>query len=231
VAGAVYLGGGGSSSAEANVWDAMLRDSPRVLYWPFALPAERVPPAEAWLRAQLAGRVPHHQQQTWISLAGRDPPDLNAFDLLFVGGGNTFRLLDHVRRHGFIDPVRAFVVAGGSYYGGSAGAVLATDSIRIADGHDPNEPGLADVGSLGLVHGLDVLPHYTPDQHHSTRQWARRHGATVLGVPEASGLISDNGHIRVLGPEPVYIIDANSVRAAAAGTGLASRGSIVTTTN
>src|SRR3954449_6045341 len=30
-------------------------------------------------------------------------------------GGNTFRLLDRVRSHGFIDAVRAFVADGGAY--------------------------------------------------------------------------------------------------------------------
>ena len=51
----------------------------------------------------------------------------------------------------FADAVRTFVSSGGDYYGGSAGAVLACESIAIAEGHGPNEVGLTDLTGLGLL--------------------------------------------------------------------------------
>jgi len=206
VVGAVYLGGGGSPDAEAAVWTSMLQADPRIVYWPFALPVDMLSSADDWLRSQLTARVGHPVLETWMSLVGHQAAELASFDLLFVGGGNTFRLLQHIREHGFMQAVKSFVDHGGTYYGGSAGAVLATDTIRIADGHDANDVDLADLGALGLVHGVDLLPHYTDDQHAATRQWAARHQAAVLGVPNASGLLVSNGRIRVLGPHPVHLI-------------------------
>ena len=116
-------------------------------------------------------------------------------------GGNTFRLLDRVRTHGFIDAVRAFVADGGAYYGGSAGAILASDSIRIAEDYDTNDIGLTDLSAVGLVRNLDVLPHFTPGQHAAMVAWAASsHDTSVLAIPNASGVVVDDGKIRVLGP-------------------------------
>lgn len=128
--------------------------------------------------------------QTWQSLRGHAPEELTAdtVDLLFVGGGNTFRLLDAVRSHGFVDQVRRFWSAGGDYYGGSAGAVLACESIAIAVDHDSNDPGLVDLTGLGLLPDVTVLPHFTDDQLESATQWASQYDAVVMGVPETVGL-------------------------------------------
>jgi len=218
VVGAVYLGGGGSADAEAALWTSMLHGNPRILYWPFALPANMLPTAEGWLRSQLTARVGHPALETWMSLAGHHPTEMESFDLLFVGGGNTFRLLHHIRGHDFMQAVKSFVDDGGTYYGGSAGAVLATDTIRIADGHDPNDLGLTDLGALGLVHDVDLLPHYTEDQQAATAQWAVCHDAIVLGVPNASGLLVTSEGIRVLGPQPVHLVTSRGSQHFDAGT-------------
>jgi len=47
-------------------------------------------------------------------------PRVRGWRLLFVGGGNTFRLLDLAPRSGLLEPVRHFVAAGRDYHGGSA---------------------------------------------------------------------------------------------------------------
>lgn len=157
----------------------------RIIYWPFALPAPMLRAADDWLRGNLDQLGAQYELDTWPSLAGHEPAELTTAvaDLLFVGGGNTFRLLEHVQRAGFVDAVRAFHRSGGDYYGGSAGAVLACESIAIADGHDPNEAGLTDLTALGLIHDLAILPHFTAAQLEVTTRWARRHDATVLDLP------------------------------------------------
>ena len=56
-------------------------------------------------------------------------------EILFVGGGNTFRLLRSIQRLGLIEPVRRRVAAGElSYMGSSAGTNLACPTIRTTNG-------------------------------------------------------------------------------------------------
>ncbi|GAB3913695.1 hypothetical protein GCM10011575_19650 [Microlunatus endophyticus] len=196
------------------------RESTRIVYWPFALPGAMCASADQWLRHNLDLLDIDYHLDTWQTLSDHDPVELDSdrVDLLLVGGGNTFRLLDQVRQHGFVDQVRRFCLDGGDYYGGSAGAVLACETIEIADGHDPNEPGLDDLAALGLITGTAVLPHFTEDQLEAAGRWASSHGTVVLGLPESVGLRCDEGIATVRGKGQLTRLSDHSVERFTAGS-------------
>lgn len=206
--GTIYLGGGGSPDDELPVWTDMLQGARRLLYWPFALSGDMLEGADAWLRGNLTREWPSVRLSTWTTLSGHAPGELADFDMLFVGGGNTFDLLEHVMQHGFADPVRRFVSSGGTFYGGSAGAILASNNIGIAEAYDENGNGLTNLDGLGLIPEATVLPHYGPDEEATGRLWSRKQGITVLGIPERSGIRISGGQARVLGREPIHVITA-----------------------
>lgn len=202
--GGVFLGGGGSVADEAALWDEFAKNGQRVLYWPMALPFEQHASAEQWLRQSLAARG-SFDIVMWSSVADRNPEELAEFDLIFIGGGNTYALLDEVQRHQFLDPVRQFVADGGSLYGGSAGAVLAGADIGTAEPFDSNDVGIKDTLALNLLSGASLLPHYEP--RHA--DWLRRYVATtldtVIAIPERCGVAVHDDLARNVGPEPVVI--------------------------
>lgn len=211
--GMLYLGCG-SAAEEADLWRSMMhRATTRIVYWPFALPADLARSADGWLRANLDALGIGYQVDTWQTLADHGPADLDpeSVDLLFVGGGNTFVLLDQVRRYGFVEPVRNFWRAGGDYYGGSAGAVLACDSVEIAAGLDPNEPGLQDLAALGLLSGAAVLPHFTDGQLAEAGRFAAQHSTVVLGLPESTGLRCGAGRATVVGAGQLSRVSVETV--------------------
>lgn len=83
-------------------------------------------------------------------------------DVILVGGGNTFHLLNQVRLTGFGDWLKT-VLDNKVYMGISAGSILATPSIAIAsvDNGDENFCGITDLRGLSLVN-FEVSPH-TPE--------------------------------------------------------------------
>jgi dipeptidase E len=188
----------------------MLGRCRRLLYWPLALEGDMRAGAAMWLRGQLAQRGCFAQVVTWFTLEGKDVADLDNFDLLFVGGGNTFVLLHHLQAHGFVEPVRQWVGAGGNYYGGSAGAILATDSIAIATYADSNDVGLLDLNGLGLLPAIGLLPHYTAERQDQAQAIGRDLGQPIIGVPEAAGLVVEKGTVNTVGPEAVWTITSKS---------------------
>lgn len=210
--GTIYLGGGGSPDDEYLLWAEMFRLNTNILYWPFASAGDMLNGADAWLRGNLAQHWPDHQLATWTDLDGHAPDELLDFDLLFVGGGNTFDLLAHVASHAFIEPIRSFVAGGGSLYGGSAGAILASDSIEIAATHDDSNTHLEQFTGLRLISGVTMLPHYTAHDEATAKMWHRRQNKPVLGIPEKSGLLVECRGARVVGKEPVYVIDGPAVQ-------------------
>jgi dipeptidase E len=206
--GTVYLGGGGSAEDESLLWDELFGTPGRVLYWPFALPASKHAGAAEWLRGSLAGRG-SFDVQVWSSLGGRDPAALSSFDVIFIGGGDTYDLLDEITGHEFAAPLCRYVASGGVLYGGSAGACLAGTDISIDEESAASRPDMRDSAGLGLV-PLVVRPHYTADLSGPLHGWAAEHGETVLGIPERGGAVFTGGGLRCTGPEPLRLFSGQA---------------------
>lgn len=82
----------------------------------------------------------------------------------YVTEGNTFEVLDYMRRRGLTDYVKDCVQKGGTYIGSSAGALIASKDIAPAADFDMNFVGMRNFEALDLLDGTVVIPHYTYDQ-------------------------------------------------------------------
>jgi peptidase E len=105
-----------------------------------------------------------------LDIADRSGPPLAehlaGFDVLYIQGGNTFHLLDQMRRSGADRIIRELVAGHGTVYCGvSAGSIVAGPEIGIAGWSpdwDRNEVGLTDLTGLRLVPFI-LSPHYIPE--------------------------------------------------------------------
>jgi dipeptidase E len=82
---------------------------------------------------------------------------LERVEAVFVGGGNTYVLLDRLRRSGLLAALRARVRAGLPYVGASAGSNVAGPNILTTN--DWNVVGLGTFEALGVV-PFNINPHY-----------------------------------------------------------------------
>ena len=111
----------------------------------------------------------------------------------FVGGGNTFRLIDTLQRSGLLGVVRSRVRDGVPYMGASAGSNIAAPTIRTTNDMPIVEPGSFE--SLALV-GFQINPHYldpVPDSRHmgETREqrleeYLEENDRAVVGLREGA---------------------------------------------
>src|SRR5438105_5063596 len=132
---------------------------------------------------------------------------------LFVGGGNTFRLLAELYRHGLLEPIRERVAAGVPYLGISAGCNVACPTIKTTNDMSIAQPPSFD--ALGLV-PFQVNPHYFTGQtwvkraddfheHYGEtrddrlREFHEMNDTPVVGLWEAGLLRVENGEVRLLG--------------------------------
>src|SRR3989344_8018960 len=85
----------------------------------------------------------------WLDV--KDTPmagDVQSYDVMYVCGGNTFYLMDKLRKTGFDKKITDFVNSGKVYVGVSAGSVIAGPDISIASPFDPNDVDLKDMKGL-----------------------------------------------------------------------------------
>ena len=64
---------------------------------------------------------------------GSEAAVVEAAEALFVGGGNTFRLLDTLQRTGLLEAIRRRARRGAPYLGASAGTNVAAPTIKIRE--------------------------------------------------------------------------------------------------
>jgi dipeptidase E len=120
--------------------------------------------------------VAEAMRPTGISVEGlHSKPDqasaLGSAEAVFVGGGNTFRLLRTLRRAELLGPLRDRVRAGLPYLGSSAGTNLACPTIRTTNDMPILDPEGFD--ALGLI-PFQINPHYLDPDPGSTHQGETR---------------------------------------------------------
>jgi dipeptidase E len=120
---------------------------------------------------------------------------LETAEAAFVGGGNTFRLLDRLQRSGLLDVLRRRDATGMPYLGASAGTNIAAPTIRTTNDMPIVEP--ASFSALGLV-PFQINPHYVdadPSSRHMgetreerLREFLEENETPVLALREGAWL-------------------------------------------
>ena len=120
---------------------------------------------------------------------------LKKFGAVYIGGGNSFKLMHELRSSGFDVKLKKYIQSGGIVYGGSAGAIILGKSIATST--DKNLIKLKDLDGLNLVNGYSVFCHYDPKDNKIISKLSKM--KKIIAIPEGSGAVVDNNHIRKIG--------------------------------
>ncbi|HEY7510463.1 MAG TPA: dipeptidase PepE [Vicinamibacteria bacterium] len=181
---------------------ALLAGARRLAFVPFALRdqrgyTERVRARFAEEGVEVAG--------VGADAAGRAA--IEAAEAIFIGGGNTFRLLDLLQRSLLLEAVRGRALAGTPYLGASAGTNVATPTLKTTNDMPIVQPASFD--ALGLV-PFQINPHYLDPDPASThmgetreeriREFHEENQTPVIGLREGGWLQVEGAHGWVRGP-------------------------------
>jgi dipeptidase E len=143
--------------------------------------------------------------------------EMNNADAIFVGGGNTFRLLKTLYERDLLTPIRDRVRAGLPYLGSSAGTVITAPTMRTTNDMPIVQPQSFD--ALGLV-TYQINPHYLDPDPQSThkgetreeriREFHEENETPVLGLREGSILRVEDGITTLLGEKTARVFRRGS---------------------
>jgi dipeptidase E len=127
-------------------------------------------------------------------------------EAIFVGGGNTFRLLKTLYDFDLLKAIRARVESGTPYIGSSAGSNVAGPTIKTTNDMPIVEPPSFD--ALGLV-PFQINPHYVDPEPDSTHmgesreerilQFLEENETPVIGLREGAMVRFENGRAELKG--------------------------------
>jgi len=201
-------GGGGKDSIELDKkFIASLDLSKPLLYIPIATNTAKYPYSGcvAWLSGVL-GPLGLTNIVMWTEedLKTKTEKDFEQFGGVYIGGGNTFKLLKELKEFGTFDVLRTLALKGVPIYGGSAGAIILARTIIPAMSADENKVGLTDFSALNLVHDFDVWCHYTSLEDKTIDKYTTEyHLKKIIAIPETAGLYVTDKSIEVVGPSNV----------------------------
>jgi dipeptidase E len=180
---------------------SFLVDAKRVLFVPYALFDRDKYAATARERFQKMG-----YELTSVHTAENPVAAVNETDAVFIGGGNTFRLLQTLYKYDLIAAIRKRVSNGMPYIGSSAGSNVAAPTIKTTNDMPIVQP--PSFNALGLV-TFQINPHYLdPDSNSKhmgeTReeriiQFLEENDTPVVGLREGAMLRIENGETMLRG--------------------------------
>jgi len=130
--------------------------------------AETEKGSKQWLKNDRDGLVKGGFQIQDFSITGKTKGEveeaINSVDIVFVNGGNTFYLLDKMRKVGFENLIKAYLKKGGIYASSSAGSIVAGPNIEPARKLEDLNEHLSSIPTKGLnLVDFVMMPHWGSD--------------------------------------------------------------------
>lgn len=145
----------------------------------------------------------------WVEedLKGKNINDFEQFSGIYIGGGNTFKLLKEMKDYGTFEILTNLARKNIPIYGGSAGALILSRTIITALYSDDNSVGLTDFSAMNLVHNYDLWCHYVPEVYEEIIGYKNKYNLEkVIALPENAGLYITDIGIEEVGPGRVCYI-------------------------
>jgi len=113
------------------------------------------------------------------------------YEIIYFCGGNTYYLLDRIRKTKFDKLIKESVNEGKLYLGVSAGSIIAGENIDIAgwgSEGDKNEVELKDLSGLEFTN-ISIFPHYKDELKKEVEDFRKMVNSPVEGLHDGEAIL------------------------------------------
>lgn len=214
----LFINGGGEGEQTASgikKFNEVIDHNKPLLYIPLAMKPEKYDKCYEWIKGELSlVDVPNIDMVR--SIEELEEKDFNDYSAIFIGGGNTYKLLYLLKNSKCFDKLKEYALNDGVIYGGSAGAIIFGYDINSCSYMDDNNVGLEDTHGFDFLNNLCIAAHYTSGNEEDTKTAtdylksdSLKH--KIIALPEDITLYYDNGTINVLGNNKFYLFEVGNI--------------------
>ena len=212
----LILNGGGDGNQVKNareLLNSLIDHSKKILYIPLAWVDSNYDSCLEFITKELSD-----VQCAGVDMvrSGNEIDNLSDYACIYIGGGNTYKLLSELKSCGAFDKIKDYLLNGGIVYGGSAGAIIFGKDLDSCNTDDTNEVGLVDNSGFDLMNGYSLLCHYTNRDEERTLlsknyllELSKK--KSIYAIPEEDTIFIDDDNVSFLGNKPYYIFSEGNV--------------------
>ena len=161
----------------------------RILYIPIARESKEYPSCEKCINSVLKNKP--ITMLTDLS----EKISLSSFKGIYIGGGNTFKLLKEIKENKWDEKLKNFK---GVIMGGSAGTLIWGKDITTAawgEFKDQNKVKLKDFKALNKLKNYNLRVHYLKKEKKKVREYVKKNKIPIIALPEDSGILVEENKI------------------------------------
>ncbi len=205
----LFLGGGGGKDDSVLLdreFEKTIPQNKEIVYIPLATEDFTLDECLKWITSIF----PKQKINMWRELNKNTFAQLVTAGVVYIGGGNTYKLLNLFHKSGFDKVLKNYANNGGTVYGGSAGAIILSKDLSTCHG-DINKMGVIDIKALNLLNNDAIWCHYKErDDPEILKLKNQNPQERIIAMSERTGVHFTGGIYRVVGFDPVYVFENKS---------------------
>lgn len=216
----IFLNGGGEGEVVSNArarLNEVIDHSKKCLYIPLAWPDSTYSGCLEFMMNELSDvEISGIEMITNANLIL--DKELTDYSFIYIGGGNTYKLLDDLKKSGAFKKLKDYLLNhDGIVYGGSAGAIIFGKDLDSCNTDDLNEVGLSDNSGFDMLGGYSLLCHFTSRSEART-ELSKNYllelskEKPIYAIPEEDTIIVSDSNLEFIGSRPYYeFVDGNMI--------------------
>lgn len=211
--GIIYLSGGGDAKATIDIDYCFVKNisNNEILYIPIAMERDLIGYEACY--DWLVNTISRHSEDfidISMILNLKECKNIDFFSAVYIGGGNTYKLLKEINDSGFSVILKRYVQNGGIVYGGSAGAIILGKNISTVSEENIKYNYNFNDG-LSLIGDYSIICHYQENKNKQIIEYLKKYNNPVLAIPEGAGLMIKDDSMTVIGKNPITVFKKNGI--------------------
>lgn len=209
--GKIFISGGGGIEDSFSLDEKFINSlkEKKVLYIPIAMERDEIgfESCYDWIISALSRHIKDFVDIVMILDLADKNLQISNFDGIYIGGGNTYKLLQYIYDAGFDKILMSFIKNNGIVYGGSAGAIILGKNISTVI--EENDKNYKYSQGLSLIGDYSIKCHYKDIDDKKIFEFIKHYKCPIIALPEKTGLVISDKYAEVVGSESALIFSIN----------------------